>query len=33
MIWRGARDQKKKPTFGEALNLPYFLTSFSGGGV
>ena len=28
MIWRGARDQKTKPTFGEALNLPYFLTSF-----
>jgi hypothetical protein len=33
MIWRGARDQKTKPTFGGALNLPYFLTSFSDGGV
>jgi hypothetical protein len=33
MIWRGALDQKIKAAFGQALNPPYFLTSFKGGGV
>jgi hypothetical protein len=33
MICRGALDQKIKPAFGEALNPPYFLTNFKGGGV
>jgi len=33
MIWPALLHQKTKATFGQALNPPYFLTSFKGGGL